>query len=97
MPWIVECARRAPLVESGCTVRTVLTIAVDSYDAGGRLVGSTLAARASQVAVAPPDVIDGVFAALPPEWLQMTYDELVDHFGQTRPADPTPWEQLSIF
>lgn len=93
----MERARRAPLEESGCTVRTVLTIAVDSYDAGGRLIGTTLAARASKVAVAPDDVIDGVVAALPPEWLQMTYDELVTHFSQTRTTDPTPWEQLSIF
>lgn len=78
-------------------MRTVLTIAVDSYDARGRLIGSNLAARASRAPVAPNDVIEGVFRALPAEWLQMTYDELVDHFGQTRPNEASPWEQLSIF
>lgn len=93
----MECARRAPLEKDGCTVRTVLTIAVDSYDAGGLLIGSNLAARASSVPVAPYDVIEGVFRALPAEWVQMTYHELVDHFSQTRPNESEPWEQLSIF
>jgi len=78
-------------------VRTVLTISVDSYDAHGRLIGCQIAARASSEAVAPLDVIEGVFGALPPQWAQMTYDELVDHFAQSRPSDPSPWEQLSIF
>lgn len=78
-------------------MRTVLTLSVDSYDSKGNLTGSTLAARASSTPVDAHDLFDVVTAALPPEWSQMTYSELVDHFSSTRGDDDAPWEQMTIF
>lgn len=77
-------------------MRVVLTLAVDTYDRHGRLIGSVLAARASDAAVPAQVVLDAVVDALPAEWSQMSYDALVDHFAATRPTE-APWQQLSIF
>lgn len=76
---------------------TILTLAVDQYSDQGDLIGSHLAARASNVIIEADQVFACVTAALPPTWRQMTYNELVDHFAATRPADQSVWEQLSIF
>lgn len=76
---------------------TILTIAVDQYSDQGDLISSHLAARASNVIVEAFEVFHDVTVALPATWRQMTYNELVDHFAATRPADHTVWEQLSLF
>lgn len=76
---------------------TILTLAVDQYDDHNQLVASHICARASNVVVPADDVFASVTAALPPTWRQMTYDELVDHFGKTRGDDSSVWTQLSLF
>lgn len=78
-------------------MKTCVTIAVDTYDASGRLVGSLLGARASSEHHDPHDVIQAVCDALPPTWRQMSYDDLVEHFSSVSWGTHEPWEQLSIF
>lgn len=78
-------------------MRTVITVSVDHYDVRGNLIGSLMGARASAAPVNPDAALEAVWAGLPLEWVQMTYDELVDHFAKTRPADATAWQQLTIF
>nr|CRY95143.1 hypothetical protein [uncultured prokaryote] len=84
-------------MRDGCTVRTVLTVAVDVYDSRGNLVSSVLGARASSVDHDAHDVIEHVGLHLPADWRQMTYDEIVEWRGQTSSVDRRDWEQLSIF
>lgn len=78
-------------------MRTVVTIAVDSYDAHGNITGSLLGARCSKVDHNMHDVLDHVMQHLPPDWSQPTFEEITDHLAKARSLNSDPWEQLSIF
>lgn len=78
-------------------MKTRVTICVDTYDSSGALIGSLMGARASSERHPPHVVLEQLTAALPSSWRQMSYEELVEHFATTRPGEPEPWAQLSIF
>ena len=79
------------------TIRTCLTLAVDTYSESGQLISTKLCMRASSVLVSAYEVFDTVDEALPAEWRQVTYAEALDALAQ-RSADKTdPWQQLSMF
>lgn len=78
-------------------MRTTLTLAVDSYDERGNLIGSHLAMRCSSEPHDAYDVFDAVTGGLPATWHQMTYDEVLTHNAAVAERRNPSWEQLSIF
>lgn len=78
-------------------MRTVATIAIDTYDWRGNLVGSLLGARASSELIDPHDALEHFVTNLPAGWRQMTYEEVHDHLSRVHGTQAPGWEQLSIF
>lgn len=79
------------------TFRTTLTVAVDTYDAEGRLTGTLLGMRASAEPHDPHDALDEIFRPLESWWQQMSHDEIFAAVAARKRTSETPWEQLSIF
>lgn len=77
--------------------RHVVWLSIDTYDAHGRLIGSLLGARSLLSPEGPHDVLDDVLASLPPEYRQLSGDEVRELLEQRAPAEHRTWEQLSIF
>jgi hypothetical protein len=77
--------------------RTVVTLAIDTYDPVGRLVGSTLHARCSSGVWQADDLAPLLWEGLPPDWRQVTYAEAVELFSHQADGSERRWEQLSIF
>lgn len=75
----------------------VVWVSIDTYSAAGAIQGTLLGARALLSPEDAHDVLDEVLRALPPEYRQLSGDEVRELLA-ARPRDAEPaWEQLSIF
>lgn len=77
--------------------RTVATLAIDSYDRRGELIGTTLHARCSAAAHDHQDVAEALWSSLPESWRQVTYAEALELFARPDESTTVRWTQLSIF
>lgn len=77
--------------------RHVAWVSIDTYDRHGRLVSSVLGARTLQDGQEGMQVLCTILDHLPPNYRQMSYDEVVEALAnEDRPTSFT-WEQLSIW
>lgn len=79
------------------TIRTSLTLTVDSFDSRGNRIGTLLAMRASAEPHDAHDVVSLFLDGHDDVWRQMTYAEVLHALAEQVRADGFTWEQLSIF
>lgn len=72
-------------------------VSIDTYSARGVLQGTLMGARALLSPEDVHDVLDEVLSALPPEYRQLTGDEVRDLLAARPQHEARTWEQLSIF